>query len=145
MLLIQSLYLQPLTVLIMSRINCYGDEENYGEVLPGIFLVHLINMVAEDLEGEYKEGCWGLTFCNDPAFVFYEDPRLKEDDYLSRGRHYQEQLVGQVYDSYRLWSACLDSGFDPKVDGYQIGHWLREKLALYLKANPNPVVVYQHD
>jgi hypothetical protein len=123
----------------MSRINCYGDEENYGEVLPGVFLVHLVNMVAVDPEGEYEEGCWGLTFCNDPAFVFYEDPLLEGTE-----QHYQEQLIGQVYDCYRLWNVCLESGYNPEVDGYCLGYWLREQIAKYLHDNPNPVVVYKH-
>lgn len=116
----------------MSRINCFGDEQYFGELVPGYGLVRLVNMIAVDPEEEYKEGCWGVTYCNDPDFVFYETPGKDNFD-NGVGEHFQDRLYGDIQSCHRFWDACLKAGYNPEVDGYALGYWLADRVYNHLE------------
>jgi hypothetical protein len=112
----------------MSEINCWGDEIIYGEVIPGWFLVRLVNinvtpnkyMVNGDLMGE---GHLGLTRLNDPSFIFAMDPipwnkewdkdiyplqsNSEEDKYWKVYRHYRNRLKGSIEDCHNLAESIM--------------------------------------
>lgn len=128
----------------MSEINCYGDEESYGYVLPGITLVRLTNVIAKSYRvGSrgmvMREGSYGLTISNDPFVVFNYDPlpdtmpalTIDEDDYYLTLEHYRDNLdlVGIEY-SYQLVQACRDSGWD--IDEGGLACWLMNKVYHHL-------------
>jgi hypothetical protein len=130
----------------MSEINCWGDEEHYGEVVPGYYLVRLVNVVAPDPDEVYLEDMWGLTYCNDPDFFFHLSPCREEDPaYEEVVEHYGDRLYGDIQPCYRLWKACLQGGYRPKKHGYRLAFWLVERTARYLeKVNWLPELVYLH-
>ena len=127
----------------MSRINIFGDEQYFGEVLPGYHLIRLVN-TKPDPEGLYKEGMWGLTYCNDPDFMFYqdpiEDPSLIDDEIecdnedliTETAEHYSERLWGDIQSCNRLWQSCLQAGYNPEVHGYNLAYWLMDHMAKFL-------------
>lgn len=112
-------------------------------VLPGYSLYQSTKDTAE-----WPLGWFGLVRCNDPAFVFKgplrQDPceGLTEDDLDVMPEHpegYDEfesvaqELSGvqfaRPYQAYEFIAACLNSGYDPKVHGYEHGFWLANHLA----------------
>lgn len=115
----------------MSRINCFGNEEYYGELVPGYGLVRLTQLVAPDPEGEYREGCWGVTYSNDPDFTFFETPKANNDDI---GQHYDERLYGDIQSCHRFWESCLKAGYNPEVHGYALGYWLADRIYAHLNS-----------
>jgi hypothetical protein len=130
----------------MSRINVFGDEQYFGEILPGYHLVRLVNTIP-DPEEIYKEGMWGLTHCNDPDFVFYQNPLPvyslgNEDDESIEdveglddvADHYQDQLYGSIQECHRLWDACLRAGYDPEKHGYNLAYWLLNCMFNFLES-----------
>lgn len=96
----------------MSEINCFGDEIIYGEVVPGWYLVRLVNISSNEyvVNGSLmEEGHLGLTELNDPSFIFAMDPipwnsqwdndeevTPKEDKYWEVYHHYKDRLRGDM-------------------------------------------------
>lgn len=129
----------------MSEINCFGDEEVYGEVIPHWYLVRLVNKIDRPYmvgHFEMKEGSWGLTYVNDPSFIFdlvpMKDPGddLPDDmifakDYLDALDHYEDRLQGVVRDGYRLMNCCIEAGFDFEEGGFAC--WLMDRMAKFLE------------
>jgi hypothetical protein len=106
----------------------FGDEENYGEVFPDWYLVRLTNKVTKTpyiVNGhEMKESSWGLTWENDPSFVFDLDPMADADiinaakdyselflkGYLKMFNHYNSRLEANIFISYLLVKAAIEQG-----------------------------------
>lgn len=119
----------------MSKINCHGTEEHYGEVIPDWFLVRLVNKKTTEpyyIESgfEMDEGSWGLTYWNNPDFVFDMNPMQEvnvDSDLYSLYRktinHYHSRLTGEVYPSYLLIKGLKESGWN-----IGCGTWLTEYL-----------------
>lgn len=145
----------------MSEINCYGNEENYGEVLPGWYLVRLVNKVDtpyflyHDVDRthfytEMKEGSWGLTQENDPDIVFNIDPfseieegasDLEWDIYINKLHHYESRLISNVEVGFNLVQAAIQAGFDLEEGGFAV--WLADKLYHYLESiKYKPINIY---
>lgn len=150
----------------MSEINCHGDEVVYSEVVPGWCLVQLVNIpsgigpftVNEFVMGE---GDFGLTNCNDPDFVFSMPPKLepeiwydnfsyKENLYYKTLDHYHERLCCSVDTGYKLYTDCLEAGYNPKEES--LASWLLPKIyksyqkgKLRTWTKPNGLIIYQPD
>lgn len=125
----------------MSEINCWGNEHYFGEVFSGWALVRLVDAFGSFNVGQFemKSGSWGLTFLNDPSFVFDLDPELEipEDDYYpdkywNMLDHYTKRLSGDVEDGYRLIQSCIESGYDFREGG--LSCWISHRMRLKLEA-----------
>jgi hypothetical protein len=140
----------------MSEINCHGDEVVYSKVIPGWYLVQLVNLAInrKDLNivnKDYKfyvngfvmgEGDFGLTNCNDPDFVFSMPPQLEpeiseffkkhkvfsyqENLYYKTLDHYHERLCCDVPTGYRFYNNCIEAGYNPKEES--LASWLMPKI-----------------
>lgn len=72
-----------------------------------------------------KEGSWGLTYCNDPDFVFDLNPMPDFPDdipkvpkgYWKMLRHYNSRLKADVYPFYKLVKAVIEQGWDESEGG----------------------------
>lgn len=144
----------------MSEINCHGDEVIYSEVIPGWCLIQLVNLAVnrtdlpiEDRTKEFiingnvmGEGNFGLTFINDPTFIFSMPPMLEpcrgrsirkyekfsdeEKLYYKTLEHYNKRLSCPVAKGYKFYSACLKAGiYSEHPEGYEtLGEWLMPKI-----------------
>lgn len=139
----------------MSEINGFGDEENYGEVFPGWYLVRLTNKVTKTpyiVNGhEMKEGSWGLTWENDPSFVFDLDPMTDFDEeadadiinaaknyselfpkgYLKMFNHYNSRLKANISISYLLVKAAIEQGWDEEDGG--VNYYIVNQMFKFLE------------
>lgn len=153
----------------MSEINCHGDEVVYSKVIPGWYLVQLVNIPSTITE-PYKvnsfvmgEGDFGLTHCNDPDFVFSMPPLPEPDESTSSNfspekklfyktlDHYIKRLYSSVNVSYDLVQACIEAGYNPKDDGI-VAYWLLPKIyksyqkgKLRTWTKTNGLIIYQPD
>lgn len=139
----------------MSEINCYGNEQVFGQVLPNWALVRLVDAIGEFKVGNFvmKEGSWGLTYCNDPSFVFDLDPQIDftikdpegdppTEGYWDTHEHYCERLQGNVEDGYRLVASCIEAGWNPKEGG--LAAWLCDRMRKHLDGcNWQPELIYE--
>jgi hypothetical protein len=149
----------------MSEINCYGDEVIYSEVVLGWGLVQLVN-ISEGIEPftvngfVMGEGDFGLTNYNDPDFVFSMPPMLEpeiwydnfsyeENLYYKTLDHYHERLCCSVDTGYKLYTDCLEAGYNPKEDGH-VASWLLPKIYESLQkgklrtwTKTNGLIIYQ--
>ena len=138
----------------MSEIDCFGTSLSIGEVLPSWHLVQMIGTKPENpdylVNGfVMKEGDYGLTFCNDPSFVFSmpplpDPPEDCSDEewqaYLPTLKHYQERLRGATAeDSYQLVNSCIKAGFDLEEGG--LACWLADRMYKTLEEYKNPLKV----
>jgi hypothetical protein len=122
----------------MSEINVYGTEESYGEVFQDWHLVRLVDKESEhpyivSSGFEMKEGSWGLTWENDPDFVFdidpmqddqiiYPDEEIDEDstymfspeynEYMRMFNHYRDRLRHYAEVCHSLVESAIKSGWD---------------------------------
>lgn len=156
----------------MSEINCHGDEVVYSKVIPGWYLVQLVNIPSTITE-PYKvngfvmeEGDFGLTYCNDPDFVFSMPPQLKpeisesfkkhrvfsyqENLYYETLNHYYERLCCDVPTGYRFYNDCIEAGYNPKKES--LASWLLPKIyesyqkgKLKTWTKTNGLIIYQPD
>lgn len=150
----------------MSKINTYGDEVIYSEVIPGWNLVQLVNLAIdlpiEDRTLQYTvngfvmgEGDFGLTQCNDPDFVFSMSPLPKlskaneSDLYYETLNHYKSRMYGKANVCYKLIKDSIESGYNPKED---IVSWLMPKMyeslhkgKLRTWTKSNGLIIYQPD
>lgn len=154
----------------MSEINCHGDEVVYSEVIPGWYLVQLVN-IPEGIEPftvngfVMGEGDFGLTNCNDPDFVFSMPPLPEpvESDESTSGwsaeeklfyetlEHYQDRMYGFANTCYALTKACIEAGYNPDIDGH-VASWLLPKMYESLQkgklrtwTKTNGLIIYQPD
>lgn len=128
----------------MSAINVLGDEEVYGEVVEGWFLVRLVRPAKEHRNQSNFQlsknvcmfwGDWGLTDRNDPVFIFRFDPLPKTSQskhYPQRFHHYLERLCGDVEKCHNLMEACLKAGYNPKK--CRLAVWLMDRMYQHLKS-----------
>lgn len=102
-----------------------------------------------------KKGDWGLVQSNDPSFIWAQTPvkdptfgktdaELNEDkawegydDFTEVASKFDEELVSDPYDGWKLYDACLKAGYDRKVHG-RLSYWLFDFLARWLEKNPIP-------
>lgn len=130
----------------MSEINCFGDEVIYSEVVPNWWLVQLTN-IPPNRNREFlvngfvmSEGDFGLTYCNDPDFIFSMppmiDPFTEEDDteiteeeklYIQTLDHYTKRLTGQIDVVYSLILSCIEAGYN-ETDEISLTEWLMNKM-----------------
>lgn len=147
----------------MSAINSFGTEKSWYNVIPGFSLVQLV-----DVRGEYKvgygkeqimkEGYYGLTLSNDPAFIFkfiplydytdeeYESlsPEEAEQD-LEANSYWRDQFsIGQEGDFWYLFKACAELGYDYSVDG-AIGCWIGQHLTKVIPSLGEPDSISEVD
>ena len=124
-----------------------GDEEVYGELVKDWCLVRLIRPKASlhlkegiqdnkylDNHLQMSWGDWGLTYSNDPDFIFCNDPLpkySKAKNYSAVCRIYNHQLTGPVELSYKLVESCIEAGFNLKKD--KLSQWLMDKMYIHLK------------
>ena len=138
----------------MSEIDCFGTPLSIGEVVPGWHLVQLLETKPENpnyLVNSFvmREGDFGLTFCNDPSFVFSMPPMAEASDdcsdedwqaYLPTLMHYRERLNGAyALVSYKLVDSCVKAGFDPNKAG--LACWLADRMYKVLEDYKNPLKV----
>ena len=142
----------------MSVINILGDEEVYGELVKDWYLVRLVRpAVSWHLKDYIQEtkyldndvqmcwGDWGLTYSNDPTFVFSNNPLSKiskAKNYYSILRTYNHELNGPIHHCYSLYNSCLNAGY--KAEQGLLGLWLMDRMYYKLKAcNWKPEQVYE--
>lgn len=134
----------------MSSINMYGTERVWENILEPFYLVQLVNVQGEYKVGMgehdriMKEGFYGLTLANDPAFIFefrplpsfsdeefdkaLEEETIDFGEYLECQEYWREQFAIAYFDDcLDLYDACRAKGYDRKEDG-DIGIWLGEYL-----------------
>lgn len=119
---------------LMSEINCFGTEQVLGEIVPGWWLVRLVEKHTDRpylVNGfEMKDGDYGITCVNDPDFVLSMPPldpdnpddesRTDEEDevFSLTLRHYEERLTGPVDVCGRFYVDCCKAGYDPEEGGF---------------------------
>ena len=123
----------------MSEIDIHGHEELYGEPFEGVNLVRLINSDGKyTVNGEVmREGNWGLTFSNDPFFIFSMDPVLDPDydellvtdedwteeleeqfhKFMEVAAHYNERTHVDLGTVHRLLKTLTKHGYDEEKHG----------------------------
>ena len=135
----------------MSEINVHGDEVYYGEVVPGWGLVRLINkastspFIIDNFGLEMEEGDLGLTYGNDPSFIFEVDPIPGEWETtdeklaiegLATWAHYEQMLnYCDPVTGYNLVNACIEAGY--KIEDNDFAGWLCNRMYQTLQ-NPEP-------
>ena len=153
----------------MSKINCFGDEIIYPEVVPGWHLVQLVNLIVNNPEVnvidrsvkysvngfEMKEGSFGLTNYNDPDFVF-DVPPLPEPIGLNEStsgfsvekklfyktlEHYKSRMYGYANGCYNFVNACVRAGYNPEEDGC-VAYWLLPRM--YASWQKGALRMYPH-
>lgn len=130
--------------------QCVTDCLHYGQVLPGWYLIR-----AQKDGNLMKIHQWGLLRCNDPDFVWTVDPivditygmsddqvdALPDDQwnlyrkFSNSAEKFEQSLKGDIRSGYSLYKACLEAGYDPEVDGYNLSHWLLHSLAVRVSEN----------
>jgi hypothetical protein len=132
----------------MSVINILGDEEVYGELLPNWTLVKLVRPAASLHLKDYTQevtsldnylqmlwGNWGLTYSNDPSFVFSNNPLpkySKAKNYYNVLTAYNAELGGPIHQCYNLYTACLEAGYREKQGS--MATFIMDKMYYKLKA-----------
>jgi hypothetical protein len=132
----------------MSVINILGDEETYGELVKHWYLVRLVRPAASLHLKDYTQettlldnnlqmlwGNWGLTYSNDPSFVFSKNPLPKYSrakNYYKVLRQYMNELSGPIHQCYNLYNACLEVGYKDKQGSIAI--FIMDKMYYKLKA-----------
>ena len=153
----------------MSKINCFGDEVIYPEVVPGWNLVRLVNLIVNRADVnvidrtrkyyvnrfEMGEGDFGLTYCNDPDFVFSMPPMAEPSEsdesmnefsteeklFYKTLDHYKSRMYGYANGCYNFVNACVKAGYNPEKDGC-VAYWLLPRM--YASWQKGALRMYPH-
>ena len=134
----------------MSEINCHGTEVHYEEVLPGWYLVRLLKTsTVPYMVGnfEIKNRDLGLTWSNDPSFVFGLEPipGIPEDQWettedrfwdecLEVWNHYRDRLLGCTpEEGYSLIKGAIEVGYNYEEGRFH--SWLCDRIYNHLQNN----------
>lgn len=132
--------------------QCTTDALNYGEVIPGWYL-----MRAQKDGTTWKAGHWGLVWSNDPTFTWEETPTanpafgLSDEDEEALYQANKDNEIGARIVSmslpedfsrafgrmnprtgYEIITAAMERGYDPKESG-DLSWWLFDWIGEYLK------------
>lgn len=92
-----------------------------------------------------KESSWGLTWENDPSFVFDLDLMADADiinaakdyselfpkSYLKMFNHYNSRLEANIFISYVLVKAAIEQGWDEESEG--VNHYIAKRMFEFLE------------
>lgn len=82
---------------------------------------------------------WGFIYCNDPAFVFYNDFLTKDDI----EEHFYQQLCGPIDEVNRFVKSVELAGYKGIKDG-SLSKWICEKFQKWIAKQKLPLGVYFH-
>lgn len=98
---------------------------------------------------DWHAGDYGLVVCNDPDFVFKGKPTPdpsrgknldKDKKAFERWKKWSSQVEAVMENflcpperGYRLYKACLKTGYRPHRDGYNMLYWLWDYMGRQLK------------
>jgi hypothetical protein len=132
-------------------LQCITKAESYGEIVPDF---HLMRSTQE--YDEWQLGVFGLVECNDPTYYLDGLPNpvcdpmfglteeeaeelrknpdidAQEDMFIEQMHIMMDNLLGRPMEGYRLYKACLDSGYNFDEHG-QLEGWLLHKIAERIK------------
>jgi hypothetical protein len=138
--------------------TCLSQCDDYGEVLPGWFLVR----ATKDSGITMEAGDWGLVDCNSPSFIFEHTPiknpivgltieeseESKLDEPYYRFISVSDSIGIDMFESIdtstpnlpfsvcnKLYKSCIEAGWNE--DKEPMLYWLCHHIATYLEGNPN--------
>ncbi len=148
----------------MSLINLNCKEIVWGEIFPGCGLIQIGDLFEEDkpyvadngVEG--LKGRFGLTFCNDPAFIFtlppifdsiwgltdeevddlFDEP-IEYDIYQENFKIFQQfdrELNGDFHNHVSLYLAITAAGWNQEEHGFP-GIFISHKMAEFIEEHKN--------
>jgi len=135
----------------MSVINVCCEEIYWGELLPGVCLIQIGDVVHDyvaDNGVSISPGRFGLTFVggNDPFLIFTEDPLPSVEDPdledLAVWSVYDDEIRGHYTDMIKFGELCEKGGYD--YYSHFLGEWVSHRIHEFIKGNTpemiNPVI-----